>query len=181
MEYHCHYDSQSTLNIRFKLKLMRANATFNLHIRLNSNSPISIKASEMELYLMCVGLFFPFFWMEWMCFSFYFNRFNGLEKIYLVKLVKHTCFTNAEGGGKVDMAVVRSYCCSILNRIISTRWTGSRWKRKLLMYESCFMSSINVWLPTFGTRLKNKMSNAALLVLFNWSALGMTSGTCVER
>lgn len=40
---------------------MRANATFNLHIRLNSNSPISIKASEMELYLMCVGLFFfPF-------------------------------------------------------------------------------------------------------------------------
>lgn len=102
--------------------------------------------------------------------------------VYLVKLVKQTCFTNAAGGWRFDIAVVRSYCWSILNRIISTRWTGSRWKWKLLMYDSCFISSINVWLPTFGTRLKNKISITALFVLFNWSALGMiASGTRVDR
>lgn len=100
---------------------------------------------------------------------------------YLVKLVKHTCFTNADGGGKLVIAVVRSNCCSILKRIISTRWTGSRWKLKSLMTESCLISSINVWLPTFGTRLKNKISIIALFVLFNWSALGMTSGARVDR
>lgn len=100
---------------------------------------------------------------------------------YLVKLVKQTCFTNAAGGGKLEMAVAKSYCWSILKRIISTRCTGSRWKRKLLINDRCFISSINVWLPTLGTRLKKSMSIAALLVLFNWSALGVTSGTRVDR
>lgn len=95
---------------------------------------------------------------------------------YLVKFVKQTCLTNAAGGCKFDMADVKSYCCSILKRIISTRWTGSRWNRKLLMNDRCFMSSINVWLPTFGTRLKNKISITALLVLFSSAALGITSG-----
>lgn len=102
--------------------------------------------------------------------------FLKIYYIYLVKFVKQTCLTNAAGGCKFDMADVKSYCCSILKRIISTRWTGSRWNRKLFMYDRCFMSSINVWLPTFGTRLKNKMSITALLVLFNSAALGITSG-----
>lgn len=96
--------------------------------------------------------------------------------LYLVKFVKQTCLTNAAGGCRFDIADAKSYCCSILKRIISTRWTGSRWKRKLFMYDRCFISSINVWLPTFGTRLKNNTSIIALFVLFNSAALGMTSG-----
>lgn len=108
------------------------------------------------------------------CVRVYIFRSNSFH--YLVKFVKQTCLTNAAGGCKFDMAVVKSYCCSILKRIISTRWTGSRWNRKLFMNDRCFISSINVWLPTFGTRLKNKMSITALLVLFNSAALGITSG-----
>lgn len=54
-----------------------------------------------------------------------------------------------EGVGSSETISASSSCWKGAKRIVSTRWTGSRWKWKLFRIESLLKSSMNVWEPTW--------------------------------
>ena len=64
-------------------------------------------------------------------------------------------------------------------RIVSTLWMWSRWKPNMFLIDSLLSSSMKVWLPTFGTRLKNTTSIPARRVLL--SSRASSDSSCKRK
>lgn len=94
------------------------------------------------------------------------------NKIYIHSLVSRSLemislsILLPDGVGRSLIISAISSCWYGDNRIVSTRWTASRWKRKLFLIDNRRRSSMKVWLPTLGTRLKKIIWFSAKRVLF---------------
>lgn len=82
-----------------------------------------------------------------------------------------------EGVGSSLTIAASSSCWKGASRIVSTRWTGSRWKWKLFRIESLLKSSINVCEPTL---IINKQKSRKFSVCFYARKNYLTFGTLLN-